>query len=240
MKWFVLALLPLSACASEASVAPPPASVVEAEPPPPSPAAAAEDVTAYAARVAALEPLVRPAVEEAVGSLQVDCPYNRASFQLPVALALAAGSVEGRGLEPEARATWRAVRSGLVAHAAAVDALAGPDWRMPAPGENLHGLDAIVSRAELEAAEDPIATTTALLVQITATVDDYDDATTARIEAASDTLRPFEASPWRLKLALLGWKAGLEAVAPQLTDATERARLEAMIAAIDLFASTRC
>jgi|GEM_PF-3486388 len=184
----------------------------------------------------------RAEAEEAARVLQVNCPYNRAAFQLPVALHRVVSQVDGRGLDPATRAELERAKQGLAHHVAVLDTITGGEWAQPGVADYLDRLspEATFTRAELDAAADPLVPMMAALEQIQPLVDAYDDATYARIEAANTVLIEKTGEAWELKYALMGFRNTFQAVAPQLTDPLERTRMEAVLAAMEVFISNRC
>ena len=73
--------------------------------------------------------------------LQVDCPYTRASWQLPAALLLEAQRIDPAHLPPAQREAWRSLVTDLAHQVHTLD-LIGADLALPEAGDHLfdHGL----------------------------------------------------------------------------------------------------
>jgi len=112
---------------------------------------------------------------EAAARLAVTCPYARASWQLALALQLEVERVDPATLDPATRNDWRALRSGLAKHAAALEAM-GIGLALPEFGDHLFGYlpdEALQTRADLEASAHPVHDTLPLIYAIDEIVQGY-------------------------------------------------------------------
>mgnify|MGYP000539261331 CR=1 FL=1 len=208
----------------------------------PSLAASNLELDLLALNIDGWDTATRADVAEAARVLQVNCPYNRAAFQLPVALSLVADKMEGKGLNERELAEWRTIQAGLSRQAQLVDAIAGRQWAEPGVADYLDRMEAgtALTRSQLESAKDPMVPMMTALMQIGPLVAGYDDATKARIDTANDLLHKHTGDTWEVKFALLGWRDGLQELAHRFEDPRERAHAQAMLTALDHFVSQRC
>jgi hypothetical protein len=203
--------------------------------------------TARAAQVVldnirSLTPAERDGAAAALRVLQVTCPYNRASVQLPLALDAVVSQTDPGVLDPLIQKDWAYLRQGLAAHVAVLDAL---DAHLPLPveGDYLHGRlypDAPMTRAQLDEAPDPVGATRPLLASIMFVVDGYDAATQERIDANFAMLDGPTMQQWPLKAQIIGWRTALQRMQPFLTDGARQNRVAEMIAAIDEYVGLYC
>lgn len=186
----------------------------------------------------------------AAHQLKVNCPYNRALFQLPIALNLTAQRHDTAGLDAELARDWKDLQEKLASHVASLDELGGPELPIPQGGDYLANLlmsPALLTRVELESAADPLAATLPLLESVSDLVAGYDMATRDKINAAlavleedspppSLTLSPsIDALKWLLELS-----AELEELEPRVSDPAMKSDLRSMIDALEMLMSVSC
>lgn len=194
------------------------------------------------AEVQGLSATDRRDAARALAKLQVTCPYNRASVQLPIALHQAVSRFDETHLDPVARSDWRYLERGLAAHVAILDAL-GADLPLPAEGDYLHGKlypDAPKTRAEIEQADDPVALTLPLLASIPFVVNDYDAATYEAIGVELAAVEARTAHQWPLDQHLMGWRSALTRIQPFVQGSEQYQEISYMIYAIDTYMGLSC
>ena len=202
---------------------------------------------AFAAQVVLESAEARPAeAREMVGAalqvLQVTCPYNRAAVQLPIALRAAVAETDPNDLDPLIQADWRYLQQGLDAHVATLDVF-GASLPLPTEADYLYGRlfpDAPITRAQLEAADDPIRATMPLLASIRFVVDEYTSEATETIEQNRLVVYAGTGEMWPLKHQMLGWRSALTKLQPFLTEEGRKAQVAQMIEALDTFAGLGC
>lgn len=198
-------------------------------------------VRAARARIDALQGPDRLEARLAANLLLGNCPWNRASVQLPVALALVAGRHDAARLDGEVGDAWLRLQLGLAEHVALLDPFGVTALRAPLPGEYLaNHPDVVLTRIQLHAAADPLAATRPLLDQIPALVDSYDLATREFIEMDSLQLRHHTAEQWPYAGLLDGWREALVALEPKIRDEALLRDVRAMIDALDAYGQTGC
>lgn len=193
-------------------------------------------------RYDALTPAAQARVRAATRSLAVNCPWNRSSLQLPLALSLEADKVRGEGLDADQREAWRQLRSGLALHVETLDRMVGSDWPMPGVTDNLDQLHApaLQSRTDLLQDPHPLASTHQLLLQIDVLVPAFTTTTLATLNEARATLDADHPDAWPLSDALVGWSAALEQLRPHFTDPHDQRILAEMLAELELYQSKSC
>lgn len=184
-----------------------------------------------------------PVGPEAAHRLALTCPYNRASFQLPIALKIAVDRFDVEALDPLVMQDWYTLKRGLTLHVALLDAV-GAELRPPRPGDFLHAWlffnGAFLTRAELEASADPVAASLPLIKAIPLITEQYDESTRARIEADTVTLQAATGSD-RLFLPLIaGWQSALRRIEPFVHQEAEARAVRQMIEALDLLLQQTC
>ena len=192
--------------------------------------------------VAAADDAGCAATPEALRVLQVTCPYNRASVQLPLVLHALVSETDPEALDPLIQSDWAYLRKGLDAHVAVLDAL-DADLPLPAEGDYLYGRlypDAPITRAQLADAEDPVWVTRTLLSSIQFVVSEYDDATLATIDEHVAVVESKTAGQWPLKVQIMGWRAALQRMQPFLEDEAHKDQVAQLIFAIDEYVGLRC
>lgn len=186
-----------------------------------------------------LSPKRRAAVAESYRVLSVNCPYTRASMQLPLALHKVVMSIEPDRLDPLVQRDWANLQRGLTTHVAVIEALGG-DLASPAPGDHLHGAEALLlDRATLDASLDPIAAIMPLIDEITPLVHTLDGPNTERIEKSRQDVDQAIGQA-TLGLHLGGWENALRRVEPFVVDAEHKARVLGMIEALSAWGSQGC
>ena len=192
--------------------------------------------------VQGLSPKQRTELSANVRVLTVNCPYTRASWQLPLVLDRVVSEL-GPDLveEPQAREEWEGLRRGLRSQVAMLD-LMGVDLAYPQPGDYLVSAadpEALVDRATLLQLADPVGATMHLL-------ESNDDLTSSMDESTQHLIRRNADSAYELMGPTSmyeqndGWLRALRRVAPAVSDPVARRRVEAMIKALDLHASQGC
>lgn len=193
-------------------------------------------------QVMAMDAKRRSEVQRASAVLMVNCPYNRASFQLPIALNRLASRYEADAQHDLIRDDWRRLRQSLSAHVEALDVLGGGDLATPAKGDYLVKLapEHVVDRAHLDRTLEPVGATMGLMLEISELVDAYDEETKAKIDAASATLASATGDQWTLQLQLIGYKAALERMQPFIEDEAMKADVRQMITGVAYYLGQFC
>lgn len=189
-----------------------------------------------------LTPAERREAAEAVRVLQVTCPFNRASVQLPLAMHAVISKTDPAELDPLIRSDWEYLQTGLESHVAVLDLL-GADLPIPTEDDYLYGRlfpDAPLTRAQLAASDDPIAATLPLLASIRFVVDSYPPEATERIDRNTAVLSGPTADQWPLNNQILAWRDGLERMQPFLKDAGRKREVSRILAALDEYAGLHC
>jgi hypothetical protein len=187
-----------------------------------------------------LSPERRAEVVEAYRVLSVNCPFTRASMQLPFALHDVVIEIDAGAMDPLVQRDWANLQRGLTTHVAVVRALGG-DLALPAPGDHLYGLgDALlVDRDALLDSPDPIAATMPLIGEITNLGRQLDGLASERIEVSRHEVDSAIGQA-TLGLHLGGWENALRRIEPFVHETHNRARIEAMIEALSSWGSQGC
>lgn len=192
-------------------------------------------------RIDALSGTDRLEARLAAHLLMGNCPWNRASVQLPIALSLVAARHDPARMDPEVGAEWRRLQVGLAEHVALLDQFGVTALRAPLPGDYLAThTDVIVTRAQLDAAADPLAVTRALVDQIPALVAGYDLATGEFIEMDRLQLQAHTAGAWPYPDLLDGWRVALVALEPKVRDEALLRDVRAMISVLEAYGGSGC
>ena len=184
----------------------------------------------------------RSDVQEAAAVLMVNCPYNRASFQLPIAMQSVVARYNADQQHNVISEDWRRLQQGLTMHVQVLDALGGGQLLTPLNGDHLMQMNPalVLDRGQLATSPDPVGDTLALLEQVGELVEGYDMETMAKIEAASGPLAEATGDQWTLKLQIIGWRAALQRMEPFAQDAKMKADIRQMIEAMDAYVRERC
>ncbi len=167
--------------------------------------AAAHNLEILHGDVAAMKPEAKAEMRAAVVELIVNCPYNRASLQLPLLL-------EGE-LAPHDDPELADLKAALARHVDLLEALELDSLELPKAGDNLfEGVAAVHTRASLAAHPDPVGETRVLVDQIKPMVQAYSDETLSRLDAARAVTRPASREQWPLGNQLVGYSVELERV----------------------------
>lgn len=221
--------------------------------PPLSVAATRAELQGAHARLDAWTDAERVAARAAAAELLVNCPFNRAAAQAPLALELSLGELEGRGLSPEQQAELRAMQDGLVVHRALVERVAGELLPAPAMVDHLDTVDPALLPSEraLAADPDPLLRTRALVFVIPDVVAAYPPSVAARAEELSEDLRALTVAPtgreqgapptaWPYDRVLQGWHHTLTALLPAFDDPEEQRRVLVALGMLDSYMSSHC
>ena len=184
----------------------------------------------------------RQAAADSLKVLQVTCPYNRASVQLPIALHLTVQKTEAGHLDPLIQKDWEYLQQGLADHVAILDAL-GADLPAITEEDYLYGKlfpDGPMTRAELEAKADPVGATMPLLSSIRFVVDDYPAPVKESIDAHFARVDAGTGLQWNLKRQIIGWRAALQKMEPFLQDEARKKQVAQMIYAMDEYIGLYC
>lgn len=182
----------------------------------------------------------RARMRQAAATLQVDCPYNRAAFQLPVALSIAVDRIDADDLDWAVRREWRRIQAGLHAHVEVLERLGGPELADPTFGDYLLGEPGAMRGAMLMEEEDPLVPTRALVEAVSELVDDYPAPVYDRIRRADLLLRDETGQRWPLKLELIGWRRALKSVGANVRNEAVGKRIDTMVQLISALVEQRC
>lgn len=190
----------------------------------------------------------RDAAAALLAELAVTCPLTRATLQLPIALRLAVDAIEPDHLDPLVQVDLVHLKHGLDEHVALLDAI-GVDLSPPAPGDFLYrsgplsvelGPDAMIDRATLEAAADPIAATGPLLWAIQDLTRNIDMRTVDRIQDRTERLHHLTGQPWPLGTEVRGWQRAFQRIEPFVVERATQKRVRAIVELLDTFAGAGC
>jgi hypothetical protein len=193
--------------------------------------------------VAGWDVATRQDARVSVDALITTCPFNRIGAELPIALAITASRHDPAGVDIEVRATWRRIQKGLAQHVALLDDLGAGDLRMPRDMEYLGGYPSfLATRAELEAAADPMAVVADHLEQLPAVVEGLDPDTRRFLEVVHLDLDRATGrhGSWPFLLELEGWRAALMSIHPRIQDPALAQDVGAMFDALDAFLGSSC
>jgi hypothetical protein len=169
------------------------------------------------------------------------CPYNRASVQLALVTQKVVSRHAAANERPEVQAEWRRIQDGLALHVSLLDGFGVTGLRTPIPGEYLFDHpDVVVTRAQLDASDDPVALSGTIVARTPELVENYDLATLQFIDSAQVTLSDFSAGHWPLSQHLGGWQVALEALEPKLEDPSMKADVQALLDLLRPYANQRC
>jgi hypothetical protein len=169
------------------------------------------------------------------------CPYNRASVQLALVTQKVVSRHAAATERPEVQAEWHRIQDGLARHVSLLDGFGVTGLRAPIQGEYLFDHpDVVVTRAQLDASDDPIALSATIVARTPELVERYDLATRQFIDAAQVTLSDYSAGHWPLSPYLGGWQIALEALEPQLVDPAMKADVQALLELLRPYANQRC
>jgi hypothetical protein len=191
--------------------------------------------------VARWDDTTRAEAHQAAAVLMVNCPYNRLSMQLPIALERVAARYDDSYTDIEFRAEWRRIRAGLAQHVALVDALGAGAQPMPQPGDYLAPhRQLLLTRAQLDASADPLDALEPLLNATHGLVGSYDPWTLQRIADATDTVDLRTDGQWPTQYLLMAWRRQLVSIEPFITQQDMLRDVQRMIAALDTYSELRC
>lgn len=193
--------------------------------------------------VAGWDDATRDDARASVDALITTCPFNRLGAELPIALAITASRHDPAGVDVEVRAAWRRIQTGLAQHVALLEDLGAGDLRMPRDMEYLGGYPSfLATRAELDAAADPMAIVADHLEQLPAVVDGLDPDTRRFLEVVAIDLGRATGrhDSWPFLLELQGWRAALMAIHPRIEDPALKQDVGAMFDALDAFLGSSC
>lgn len=191
-------------------------------------------------RLERLSPSQRARLTKSMRVLAVNCPYTRASLQLPIALSEVVSRIDAAQIDPPMQDAWRELERGLKVHVAVLDVM-GVDLGLPSPGDHLYTMAdprGGVDRATLTASSDPIGDTVRLIDQNDALVAAFDDGTRDLIAQQVDAAYPLM-GPTSMSDQVGGWQHSLVRIAPFASDEV-KGGIEQMIAALDQHASQGC
>ena len=171
----------------------------------------------------------RARVEAASHTLVRNCPFNRASVQIPIAMRAVLARHDASTLPTEAQPGWKALQEGLDAHVATLGAIGAAALPLPAEGDYLHHVDGLVDGRALVRLDDPLTPTYRLVDGVSSLVQGYDEATLDRIGAAQEVMRAPTSDTWTLKWHSIGWREGLLALDPALAGHPAQADVQRMI-----------
>jgi hypothetical protein len=204
--------------------------------------ATAQSIDEMLLDVQQLSPEQRATATESMRILSVNCPFTRASMQLPIALHEAVGRIAPGQIDPLVQTDWMYLRHGLATHVALLDALS-IDLPQPVPGDHLYiegDAVLIIGRDALVAAAAPIQAAAPLIEQITPLVDEIDEPTMELIRLHSHLAGDAIGHPWTLGRQLGGWEKALRRIEPFVDDADTRAQIGAMIEVLDRYGEQGC
>lgn len=193
--------------------------------------------------VAGWDEATRQDARASVDALITTCPFNRIGAELPIALVITASRHDPAGVEIEVRATWRRIQAGLARHVTLLEELGAGDLRLPRDLEYLAGHPTfLATRADLEAAADPMAVVADHLEQLPAVVDGLDPDTRRFLEVVHIDLDRATGrhGSWPFLLELEGWRAALMSIHPRIEDPALKQDVGAMFDALDAFLGSSC
>mgnify|MGYP006906273744 CR=1 FL=1 len=181
-------------------------------------------------------------VHNAAMDIMVSCPYNRAGVQVPFALMLGARSVDPAAFSTDDRRRWNDVVAGIQLQVRVYDELTRGVFPHPGPHDFLSRLKpgTALSRAELEQSADPLAATQALVDQVGALVEAYDDPTLKRIDLARETLNAHTDPNWGHHDAILSWSESLIVLRDRMAPGEDQAQVAAMVRLLERLMSVGC
>ena len=183
----------------------------------------------------------RAEARSAADVLMGACPYNRSAVQLVLVAQMVVAKHNASGESPEVQAEWARIRDGLALQVSLLDDLAVTALRAPVKWEYLFDhADVIVTRAQLEASDDPVGLTKPLQDQTQALVEGYDLATTQFIEMSVVTLDGYTAGHWPFSGFTGGWSMALAGIERDIQDPAMKDDVRALREALKLFADSRC
>jgi len=163
-----------------------------------------------------------------------NCPYNRSAVQVPLVMSRVLARHDAPELE--------GVKASLALHLEVLEALEVSALVLPVEGDYLRAdMPGIFTGPQLAAHEDPVAGAMLLVLQIQELVDAYPPETTARIDAALETVNAVTLNHWELKGPLLVYRNQLEWILAQDTLKPEAAAdVQATLSLIAEFVQLRC
>lgn len=188
------------------------------------------------------DPAAKAAAAKAGAGIVVACPFNRASFQLPQALLLAAERLDASAMPKDARAEWDGVVRALRVQVALLHKLGGAGLPLPSLSDPLAilPLEALVTQEALRASRDPLAVTGVLIDAIQPTIEVFGAPQFDIIEAHRVPLRAVTTERWPTLGQYQGTHHALERILPKVQDPATRATLQAMRDRIADFLSSSC
>jgi hypothetical protein len=190
----------------------------------------------------ALSPEARAEVAASMEVLVRNCPFTRASVQLPralhrVVMETPLGEIDGG----YAQSDWLSLRRGLTAHVEALDAM-GAHLPLPETGDYLYeaGDGWLLDDAALARADDPVAATLPLLHRVRPLVEGYDRATADRIDLHRRRIEGHTMHGWVLSEHVWAWRDALVRMAPFVAEPEAKARVQAMLEALEALGREGC
>jgi len=192
--------------------------------------------------LARLDPATRTEVAASMHLLVRNCPYTRASVQLPRALhrvlqETPLGAVDGG----YAQSDWVQLRRGLKAHVEALDLL-GAHLPLPETGDYLYRTDAdwLVDDAGLAASPDPIADVLRLIEQVDPLVSGYDGVTRDVIAHHQERVSDRTGQHWVLSRHVWSWRDALTRLEPFVEEPATKAKVRQMLDALNTLGMDGC
>jgi len=190
----------------------------------------------------ALSPEARAEVAASMQILVRNCPFTRASVQLPRALHRVVtetplGEIDGG----YAQTDWVSLRRGLTAHVEALDAM-GAQLPLPETGDYLFddGGGWLLDDEALAKAEDPVAATMPLLERIRPLVENYDPATRDLVAHHQQRVEGHTGHGWALSAHVWAWRDALVRLEPFVEERATKAKVNRLLGALEILGRDGC
>lgn len=193
-------------------------------------------------QVRSLTPAQRSKAAESLRVLTLNCPYTRATVQVPLAVHRVVMGIDPEGIDAFVRRDWAMLQRGLTAHVAIFDALEA-DLPLPETADYLFveaDTPVIVTREALLASPDPLAATWPLVEGNERLVEGYDQGTRDHIEHHIQRMREDTLHPWALASHTQGWMDALRRIEPFVSDANTKAAVRDLIDLLDAHSRQGC
>jgi hypothetical protein len=193
-------------------------------------------------QVRALDPSARTEVAESMNFLARNCPYTRASIQLPRAMHQVFVETPLGSIDALAQSDWEYFRRGLTAH---VDTHAAMGVALPLPESGDYLFRAapqpwLVDEQALRGAANPMVPTESLLAQVDDLVEGIDESTMEGIRFHTGRVDHHIGHSWTLSNHLQGWREALLKIEPHLTEPEAQAKVRQMLEALDRYGRQGC
>ncbi|MEZ4322898.1 MAG: hypothetical protein R3F61_35860 [Myxococcota bacterium] len=200
---------------------------------------AAESIGVVLADIQALSPKDRAAAGASLAILSVECPYTRASRQIPFALLETVSSIDPSQVDPLVDTDLATLQRGLKTHIAVSDAL-DRELAMPAPGDALFGAPGLLDRAAMERSPDLLGETTLFVDHVPERVAALGPETIEVITQHTHRVDRTTGHIWTLTPQIRGWHAALQRLLPFVTDPDARMRVQRAVEMLDRYRGMGC